>query len=473
MRLFLLLLLIALAPKIGAQEFIAELDLAIPADDTAKKEVIKGKGLYVKTDIGAGFIRLKWQDKKTRETIITDCDIIPISETQITHPITFEIYQYAKFEVTKNIKGKAKAPFRAFDIWYLVNMQTGIMDKPLLGKIPSEYSYEIQSNGLQAPPSFMFEYKDSARIDSLNRSSVVTNYLKLSSKLANRNKLSPYFALWEIGSAKAFTPKSLTQFRKRNYPTIYCITVTDVKDSSIAQNCLRDARAVQDFFRSLSALLDVPYRIIEVKDKNFNVQGVNNAISSIRAKPNDIIVFAYSGHGFSYRNDEEHQFAQMALWQGDAESKAQLRASTINLETIYNRLQRKGNRLNLILGDCCNDYVQMERFEILRPPIQASITVPRWNRIAATKLFIDTKNAYLVGATKKGEKAAAHTNYGGLFTFAFTAKLKSTMLDFDHDNPTWDGIFENTKVTASELASNLICDGQQCQQTLIYKKARR
>jgi len=455
-----------------SQQSAMEYRLKIPYDDTSKKEYLVCTALFFQDSENTGFVRIKWKDKKTKQTIITDAEIIPESVAYLSHPISRETYQYKKIEIIRNIKGKAEIPIKAFDLWSVYNF---LSDKyePKLGNIPSKYTYSLNSTFLDRPPAFLWEVsEDSTETDSIQTPSVIQRFQDINYKIISRKKIEPYFELWEIGSSKFFSLPFLFKARKQHLPTLYCITVIDVKDTSIAKNCETDAININRYFSSLSRLLDIPYKQIEIKDKTFSVKGVNNAINRIKAKPNDIIIFAYSGHGFSYRNDEQHPFSQMALWHGDATSKAMLRASTMNLETVYNKLRAKGNRLNIILGDCCNDYVAMNRVDIVEPPVSMSIVVPRWNRLAASKLFLDTKNSYLIGATKKGEKAGSHNLYGGFFTYAFKTTLMRTMLNMNENNPTWEGIIESTKNTASDVASRYKCDGQSCQQTLIYKKAR-
>ncbi len=455
------------------QQSIMEYRLKIPYDDTSKKEYLECTALIVQDSEKTGFARIKWKDKKTKQTIITDAEIIPESVSFLSHPINRETYQYKKIEIFRNINGKTNIPIIAFDLWHVYDVLSNDFI-PAVGDIASTYSYKLNSTFLDMPPSFLWDAgEDSTQPDSIVTPSIVQSYKLFNANKISRKKIESYFALWEIGSAQYFSVSTLTKARKQHLPTLYCITVIDVKDTSIAKNCETDAININRYFSSLSGLLAIPYKQIEIKDKTFSVQGVNNAINRIKAKPNDIIIFAYSGHGFSYRNDEQHPFSQMALWHGDATSKAMLRASTMNLETVYNKLRAKGNRLNIILGDCCNDYVAMNRVDIVEPPVSMSIVVPRWNRLAASKLFLDTKNSYLIGATKKGEKAGSHNLYGGFFTYAFKTTLMRTMLNMNENNPTWEGIIESTKNTASDVASRYKCDGQSCQQTLIYKKARK
>lgn len=472
LRTILFFLFIFICNTLWSQEENYELSLKIPYYAAGKKEYFHCTALLINESYKQGFVRLRWKDKKTNQTIITDAEIIKESVSDLVHPTERLTYHYKKVEVTRNIKGKATIPIIAFDLWFEYDTIAGNFN-PKIGNIPSDYSYKLNSTFLDMPPVYLFEpSQDSTKTDSVSTTSIIQSFKKINFKVIGRKTIEPFFALWELGSSRGFTVPTLFAARKKNYPTIYCITVIDVKDSSIAQNCKTDARAINDFFLKLSLVLDVPYKKIEVSDKKFSVQGVNNAINNIKAKPNDIIIFAYSGHGFSYRNDDKHQFSQMALWHGDATSKAMLRASTINLETIYNRLKAKGNRFNLVLGDCCNDYVAMNRVDVETPPIAMSGIIPRWNRYAATKLFIDTKNSFLLGATRKGEKAGSHTNYGGFFTYSFCSNIRSAMLDFNNNNPSWVNLIETTGTEAAQLSARFYCDGQPCQQTMIYKKAR-
>ncbi len=85
--------------------------------------------------------------------------------------------------------------------------------------------------------------------------------------------------------------------------------------------------------------------------KEFSKINVDNAINAISPGPADIVVFYYSGHGFSNIKDK-YSFPYLDL--RDKSFQTYGGAYTLNIEDIYNRIRAKGARLNLVFSDCCN-----------------------------------------------------------------------------------------------------------------------
>lgn len=94
-------------------------------------------------------------------------------------------------------------------------------------------------------------------------------------------------------------------------PTLYCIVAINVADISIGPACTVDRNRITGFFKKLTDFIELPYKEIQIDNKDFTVDGVKTAIKSIDPASNDIVVFAYSGHGFRFSN-ETGLFPQLA-----------------------------------------------------------------------------------------------------------------------------------------------------------------
>jgi hypothetical protein len=249
-------------------------------------------------------------------------------------------------------------------------------------------------------------------------------------------------------------------------PSLYCVTVIDSKDISVGNSCLIDKANITSFAKKLSDFLNFTFVPISVENKNYSVQGLRRAISSIDADNNDVVLFIYSGHGFSYREDDIHPYPQLALWEGDAETIAALRENSINMEEVFNLVVAKGARLNIVFSDCCNTFVELPRYEDNKvSPVARPIS---WNQQLATQLFIEAKGSYLISAASKGQFAACNTREGGYFTSSFLKEIQSAII-IGNTAPGWQTIITTTANLAKQRSSNSMCGDSLCNQDAIFK----
>ena len=216
--------------------------------------------------------------------------------------------------------------------------------------------------------------------------------------------------------------------------------------------------------------MNIHFRKTILRDNDFNVKTITKTIQVLTPGNNDIVVFTYSGHGFSYIEDEQNKFPQLALWHGESPKKDFIRVNTINLEEIYKMILTKKARLSIVTGDCCNSYIEMRRQHT--EPTLPGVFGPRdknWNHKAVSQLFLETRQSYLMAAAQKGEVAASHRWYGGFFTFQFLETINEKLLDRQPRKPGWDDIIGKIGKEAYDLSQRYPCREAVCGQHLISK----
>lgn len=248
-------------------------------------------------------------------------------------------------------------------------------------------------------------------------------------------------------------------------PALYCLTIIDTKDTAIGNSCVKDKDRVTSFCEKLAEFIDLTYTPIAVENNNYTVNGLINAINTIDADKNDFVICIYSGHGFSYRDDEANTYPQLALWEGDAETISALRENSINMEAVFKLIVAKGARLNIVFSDCCNTFVALPRFDndLPFPPWPTT-----WNHHLATQLFIETKGSYLISAASKGQFAASNNKEGGFFTFSFFRAIEMAIV-FGSFALSWPFIINDADRWAKQRSMQSICDTETCNQDVVFK----
>ena len=415
-----------------------------------------------------GFIRLQVQQLKGGGPTIIDMDLIPESKELFYYPPTKDSFLFFKAEVVKKIAGMQNYDFNYLDIWLKKNNKTNGKFLPCTDSIPILWQYNFGEMKIYEPVYAYLQTADLLGNKFNGVASAIRQYRQLYANDVTRKMLTGYFTNIELNAIKKFTGTQLNMVRHLNRPTLYCITLTDVKDKTIFETCKHDSKNINDFFGEVARFIDLIFKPIKIEDQAYNLASLNAVLKNLHPKKNDIVVFAFSGHGFSYRNDEAHQYPQLALWEGDAATQDFLRAATVNIESIYNSIKVKGAGLNLVMADCCNTYVEMERYHdsIIVSPMES---FPRWNKKATVHLFEKTRSSFLMAAAKKGQLAGATASFGGFFTESFWNTIRDNLRNRDVSDPKWINIIKAIRDRAAAKAPGFICENKPCEQTMIYK----
>ncbi len=185
--------------------------------------------------------------------------------------------------------------------------------------------------------------------------------------------------------------------------------MADVKDPKIGFSCTRDLAAMDSVFHKIAYSLDYQYKSIVITNKNFSKVGLEKTINELTVENQDVLVFYYSGHGFT----SPTQISEFpVLYLPDSEETT--------LEAIHKKLKSKGARLSITLGDCCNNLMLANQMPMVKPLQFRSIFVE--NDILRI-LFKDSKGDILICSAKKGERALCHTNTGGWYSSAWQEAL--------------------------------------------------
>ncbi len=133
-------------------------------------------------------------------------------------------------------------------------------------------------------------------------------------------------------------------------------------DVTIGNGCKEDMVGVRELLAKLSQEMDFNFIELIVQGEDYGKENILGAIDLLTPGTNDIVVFYYSGHGFSYEKDAAKKYPQIDLRSHPASDKIDVvNAHTENLADVFELIKRKGARLNIVIGDCCNSYIDFKR----------------------------------------------------------------------------------------------------------------
>jgi hypothetical protein len=247
---------------------------------------------------------------------------------------------------------------------------------------------------------------------------------------------------------------------------MFLLVVASTKDSSLMPNCLTDVRKVVDVFTDIAENeLGIGLFVDSVYGNRYNKTNVENAINKLKPGKNDIVVFYYSGHGFTDRKIPAKEFPFLDLRDPNNRPRPDARTQTLNIQDIYSSILKKGARLNLVISDCCNDTIEAKKSKSTTPPPITRAPV-KYTLGNLTSLFLaKTPMNFLMTAASKDERAIITPRYSSYFTYFFIESMR-TYLSPAKGSPTWFQVMEDAKKQTVLFAGKVTCpNGKKCQQT--------
>ncbi|HNA92633.1 MAG TPA: caspase family protein [Chitinophagaceae bacterium] len=246
---------------------------------------------------------------------------------------------------------------------------------------------------------------------------------------------------------------------------IHFIMVANTEDARIGASVKKDVTNLYSEIKDVSTFLKLPLNYVEISGSNFGKEKVEAAISNLKPGTNDIVIFYYSGHGYSNDQNASLKYPQFDLRQSRFDD---IYVATLNVQDVYNKIKAKNARLNIVLADCCNSSLGT-----LKPEGKSFALTTKsllsWDRNFCNELFMNSSGSVLATAAKKGQYAYGNTDVGGYFTSNFVTAIEKYLSKFQSTAPTWDKIIAEAQTTTVSLSlSNLCKENTSCRQDPVY-----
>jgi hypothetical protein len=245
-------------------------------------------------------------------------------------------------------------------------------------------------------------------------------------RLLNEADLTEEFVLQFFLKEEAFykdlfetETRSLSNQQKQT--KLFLCLVANTNDKKIGKTCAVDMKNTLDTYKELAEFLEIQFVPQVIEGNAFSKVNVEKAINGMRPSPNDIVVFYYTGHGFSEQKDN-YRFPYLDL--RDKTYQEYGGQYTMNMEAIYQKIKMKGARLNLVLSDCCNNDPSQSQNMTSEDP-ETRVSSIGWDKNKCIELFLNSKRmSVLATAAQKGELSAGNVSEGGFFTANFLQTLE-------------------------------------------------
>lgn len=317
-------------------------------------------------------------------------------------------------------------------------------------------------------PSFIFEMKyqnDYYEPVGVKPITCVTSLLPDSFILASfkartdlsKNFVSQFFSEDDDFYQELFYPKTRSLSAIEKKIRMHLILVGDTLDKKIGPACAGDIRKVKDTYTSLASFLGIKNVFVTtLVGRKYSIQNVQAAVKGLKVMPDDIVIFYYSGHGFS-RPEMNKRFPYMKLKSNDV-TKKELLANSMNIEDIFLAIKRKNARFNLVISDCCNDAPESSNSIGTRIGKIRSSGL-EWSEANCKSLFMNpTPMSILATGADKDQRSSSNNTFGSFFTYFLKASMENY---FTPKNKfvTWDLVLQDAKAKTTHKANYTICEG--------------
>ncbi len=239
--------------------------------------------------------------------------------------------------------------------------------------------------------------------------------------------------------------------------TLRLIVVANTNVSDIGAACTVDLKNVRNEFKSIAQAIGVKYAETLVSGDNYGKKQLAKAVNNMKPGSNDIVVFIYTGHGFRY-DDQKDYYPMLDLCPS---TYSDLDENCVSLSSIYNALKDKGERLCLVMSDCCNSYLGSNRPSYVTSNTLFSRSNDSYDVSKLKDLFLNQKGTLIATAASPGEYSWC-SNDGGFFLLGFMQGVRSEVSAFNgSDSPSWNSVIDNAiKSAASRSNRDSQCQAQ-------------
>jgi hypothetical protein len=217
--------------------------------------------------------------------------------------------------------------------------------------------------------------------------------------------------------------------------TLHALLVGDTNDQSIGRSVETDLANFNKLLRSIEENTGLAVQKITVTGGELGRgKGRDTVLQKLQsltvAGGQDLVIFFYSGHG-GRMSTKQTKWPSLGV-EGVATSPDRL----LDLDVVFDELQKKNPRLLIVIADACNSVIDAQRsFEKNTEQVESY-----------RKLFLGYQGTIIASSSKIGQYSWGNPEFGGLFTRQFLDGLNKHLAS---SNPTWENLMKDATQTIS------------------------
>ncbi len=232
-------------------------------------------------------------------------------------------------------------------------------------------------------------------------------------------------------------------FKERMYksptndqPTFILLMMADTNDATLKEACGKDVKVIRKVFKDMCDHIGYELCAFEITGKDFDFIKLDKTINAIKIRSrDDVVVFYFSGHGYSYADDKKWKYPQLDTRNPIVDEMynkiKDYNELTLNLAEIVGlMLLLRGARITIGIGDCCNSIISFKRPPKLEETMKGTNELfTNKVKTITKKMFLDANNfvTILISSAQQGQPAVSDPSIGSIFTHCFAKELAATI----------------------------------------------
>ncbi len=222
--------------------------------------------------------------------------------------------------------------------------------------------------------------------------------------------------------------------------TMHAIIVSNTEDANIGKSCEMDQMMMIAEMNTIAKAIRYEISLKIISSGSFNFENLEQFIKELKANENDIIFFYYTGHGFNKKN------------YNDKYPIMDFNTVKYPLFMMHKKLKKKGARLCITMGDCCNNIIDKAK-EVNKNLLVVEENKDKKNKIYKN-LFLKPKGDIIVSSSKRGEYSYVHEKKGSYFTDEFR---KALVYAVNYSNSlSWENLLIDTRNRVIRINQNKV-----------------
>jgi len=206
----------------------------------------------------------------------------------------------------------------------------------------------------------------------------------------------------------------------------HAIIIADTNDKTIGNSVIIDKRKINTLTRNIAINTGLTLREENIYGYNFNYNTVKRSLNNLSVRPDDVVMFYYSGHSNNAG----------AKWPA-----LNLKGRSLKLDNVISSLKAKKPRLLIIIADSCNNLTS--RGSSLNN-IMSLRGIQSHKKQNYEQLFLKYQGTIIMGAAIPGEYAWGNAQHGGFFTYQLLESLNKELVS--SSSPNWNQLVKRSEV---------------------------